>query len=429
MKSDIKRYSIYLNAKARYVTYYLRHVAWRFMDDGCQNSAAALTYMTLFAVVPMMTVMYSMFSMIPSFQSVGDQVRELVFSNFVPAASSDVQSYLVEFSDQARRLGVVGAGVLFVTSYLMLSNIEKSFNRIWAAPSKRLGLSSFLLYWAVLSLGPLLLGAGLVMNTYLLSLNLVKGEFAQIGEGIHILFSVLPWFLTAIAFTLLYKAVPNCQVPFRNALLGGVVAMLFFQLAKSGFSELVSQTSYTTIYGAFAILPLFLFWIYLCWMIILAGAEFVRALETFSFQYRGRKQSELLASLVALWRLWNAQKQGDQLSDFDIVQAGVSPTQWRALRDRFLSQKIIASTETGRFVLARDLDDINVWDLVAKGQENFVSWPSDADPLISRYQWTSNIGVQMSELENVAREKLATPLSELFREREESEFLNEMRKI
>ena len=139
---------------------YLQIVARRFVDDGCQHSAAALTYMTLFAVVPMMTVTFSMFSLIPAFQGVGTQVQDLIFSVFIPTAGTEVESYLGDFTAQARKLSVVGVGILVITAYLMLHNIERVFNRIWATTGPRRGVSAFLLYWAVLSLGPFIAWLG-----------------------------------------------------------------------------------------------------------------------------------------------------------------------------------------------------------------------------------------------------------------------------
>src|SRR5690606_3494761 len=140
-----------------------------FFAHECQKSAAALTYLTLFALVPLMTVVYSVFSLIPAFDGVAEQLQGVLFSHFVAESGQELQGYLAEFSSQARSLTGVGVGVLVVTAYWMLTNIEKTFNSIWGVSRPRKGIASFLLYWAVLSIGPLLLGAGLAVNTYVLS--------------------------------------------------------------------------------------------------------------------------------------------------------------------------------------------------------------------------------------------------------------------
>src|SRR5690606_16949890 len=135
---------------------------------------------------------------------------------------------------QARKLSVLGAIILIVTSYLMLANIEKIFNRIWGTLGNRRGLSGFLVYWGVLSFGPLLVGIGLLMHTYLLSFQMMVDSVDSLGLTAQLL-KYLPWILTWMAFTLLFIAVPNCKVVFRYALVGGLVTTVLFQLIKGIF--------------------------------------------------------------------------------------------------------------------------------------------------------------------------------------------------
>ena len=268
-----------LVSSGQFLVYALR----RFLGDGCPQSAAALTYMSLFAVVPMLTLMYSMFSLVPAFQELGGQVEEFIFSKFLPSSGQEITQYLSEFSNQARKLSVAGVAIILITALLMLSNIEKTFNHIWATTGGRKGLAGFLVYWAILSLGPLLLAVGMIMSTYLMSLRLVVAEVDSLGV-VALLFSYLPWLLTWLAFTLLYVAVPNCKVRVVYALFGGLITTLLFETAKALFGQLVAHSIYTNVYGAFAVIPLFLMWIYLLWVLILFGAELVRSLETFQYQ-------------------------------------------------------------------------------------------------------------------------------------------------
>lgn len=180
-----------LNKQAAIGWQFLTYLVFRFNRDGCRQSAAALTYMSLFAIVPMLTLMYSMFSLIPAFQDAGSQVEAWIFSKVLPSSGQEITGYLSEFSSQARKLSSVGAVILMVTSYLMLANIEKTFNHIWGTDGGRRGLSGFLLYWAILSLGPLLLAAGVVMKTYLLSFRLMVDEVDALGIAQY-LFAYLP---------------------------------------------------------------------------------------------------------------------------------------------------------------------------------------------------------------------------------------------
>lgn len=182
--------------------HFLIYLARRFQGDGCPQSAAALTYMSLFAVVPMLTLMYSMFSLVPAFQELGGQVEAFIFSKFLPSSGQEITQYLSEFSTQARKLSIAGVLIILITAFLMLSNIEKTFNHIWATTGGRQGLAGFLVYWAILSLGPLLLAIGMMMSTYLMSFRLIVAEVDSLGVVV-LLFSYLPWLLTWFAFTLL----------------------------------------------------------------------------------------------------------------------------------------------------------------------------------------------------------------------------------
>ena len=142
--------------KLKTVVDFVKYIISRYQEDGCQQSAAALTYMSLFAVVPLMTVTFTMFSLVPSFSGVGEQVQDLIFENLLPSSGSEVKDYLTDFTSQARKLTFIGVAFLGATAFLMLKNIEKTLNNIWHANSDRKGLSSFMLYWAVLSLGPIM---------------------------------------------------------------------------------------------------------------------------------------------------------------------------------------------------------------------------------------------------------------------------------
>ncbi len=156
----------------------------------------------------------------------------------------------------------------------MLVTIEKAFNEIWRVRQPRRGVGRFLLYWAILSLGPLLLGAGFAVTTYITSLSLLHGPDAL--PGAETLLGLMPLAFSVAAFTLLYSAVPNARVPVRHALMGGVFTAVLFEAAKTLFGLYVSLfPGYQLIYGAFATVPIFLLWIYLSWMIVLFGAVLV----------------------------------------------------------------------------------------------------------------------------------------------------------
>lgn len=399
-----------LAISCQFLVYALR----RFLGDGCPQSAAALTYMSLFAIVPMLTLMYSMFSLVPAFQELGGQVEEFIFSKFLPSSGQEITQYLSEFSNQARKLSVAGVAIILVTALLMLSNIEKTFNHIWATTGGRKGLAGFLVYWAILSLGPLLLAVGMIMSTYLMSLRLVVAEVDSLGV-VALLFSYLPWLLTWLAFTLLYVAVPNCKVRVVYALFGGLITTLLFETAKALFGQLVANSIYTNVYGAFAVIPLFLIWIYLLWVLILFGAELVRSLETFQYEGRDTELPDLLAVLIILWQCWRRQQNGRSLSDRSMSIVGLNVEQWRRLRNILLSQRILEKTASGHYVMIRDADTIRLADINGWLGQGFGGDDIAANKkMVDAHPWMQSYERLMRENSHMIEENMSVSLQKLF---------------
>ena len=406
-----------LAKKQRYMQlfwHFFSYLVQRFKRDGCRQSAAALTYMSLFAIVPMLTLMYGMFSLIPAFQDAGSQVEAWILSKVLPSSGQEITSYLSAFSSQARKLSSVGAIILMVTSYLMLANIEKTFNHIWGTDGGRRGLSGFLLYWAVLSLGPLLLAAGVVMKTYLLSFRLMVDEVDALGIFQYLL-AYLPWLLTWMALSLLFIAVPNCKVRTRHAVFGALVTTVLFESAKALFGLLVAHSSYTNIYGAFAAIPLFLIWIYLLWMLILIGAEFVRSLETFSMDGRGKKLPDVLAALIVLWHCWQNQQSGNSLSDQAMIALGMDSEHWKKLRNLLIRQRVLEKTQSGQYVLIRDMGSHSLNDVCAWLGENIhtpATWESDK--LFAEHPWYAKYDMLAGKARRSVEDCFSLSLEALF---------------
>ena len=353
---------------------FLNYIKRRYIADGCANSAAALTYLSLFALVPLFTVMYSVLSIVPAFQTVGQTLEELIFNHFVPTSGNEVRTYLQQFSQQTRQLSGIGIAFLFVTALLMLKHIEKTFNAIWRTRSNRNKLSGFLLYWAILSLGPLCIGLAFAINAYLRSLD---GFFDPTGylTTTPLFLYVAPLLLNTIAFALLFAAVPNCRVPIRHALIGALITALVFETARKLFTTLVAQSSYQVIYGAFAAVPLFLLWIYLSWLIVLAGAEIVYALGNYTSHRRclpivNPVSPNIVFYLAVLDYLWQNYQDGKMLSEQDVLKKAwlfgrynMSIDQWAPLRNKLLGVGLLQIFNPGHLVLARDLHHYSLWDL------------------------------------------------------------------
>ncbi|GAB3094965.1 YihY family inner membrane protein [Aestuariicella hydrocarbonica] len=400
---------------------YSRRALWQFIphlmneyrEKGCRQQAAALTYMTLFAVVPTMTVVFTMFSLFPAFDGLAAQLQDFLFRYLLPESGLEIESQLKAFTEEARSLTLAGVGMLVVTAYLMIKNIESTFNRIWGVGNARRGLNNFLLYWAILSLGPLLLGVGIAISTYLLSLRIFSQGYDPTGI-MPTLLSFSPWVLTSVAFTLLFAAVPNCKVPFKNALVGGVLTAVFFELFKDLFGWLVAHTSYTAVYGTFAMVPLFLLWIYILWMIVLSGAVLVYTLTTFQTVRadNNARYPDLIAALLALWTFRQCQVTGRGATDEELLKVGIESEQWLRVSEALVRHRVISVTHDDEYVLCRNLDLLTLRQLAdVVGVESQMPGVSD---YLQSFDWFPNVASRLLSIDQQVELEFDVPVSELF---------------
>lgn len=394
---------------------FARYLWSRFSEDRCVRTAEALTYLSLFAVVPLLTVMFAIFSVIPAFASVGGEVQAFVFSHFLPSSGQEIQAHLLQFSAQARNLTGIGIAFLIATALLMLTRIEEEFNTIWRVRSRRTSISHFVRYWAILTLGPLCIGIAIGISTYLASLHVFFEEVDIFG--VHkFFFVVTPYLLTTTAFTLLFAIIPNCRVPLAHALLGGAVSALCFEIAKYAFARVAANASYELIYGTFAAIPLFLLWIYISWMIVLAGAELVHAIGNYGD--RDSRLPDWLAALCILEVLWRRHRRGEALHESELLQRQfllgrytLSAEHWAQLRDRLLHTDLIAADADGHYRLARALQEYTLWQLC----EDFVALPAPLDTFMSETRpWLLECAHRFTHLRDSERRQLRIPLEALF---------------
>lgn len=253
----------------------VRQVGSRFVEDRCQRIAGALSFTTILAIVPLTAVTLAMLSLFPVFSEWMEWIQHFVYSNFVPAAGDAVQKHLTLFATKAGRLTAVGLVFVAVTAVMLLATVEHAFNDIWRVSNARKLLHRFLAYWALLTLGPLLLAVALTVTTHVFTAL----PFAARPEK-GIVNALLPLAVEFVAVVLLYVVVPNVVVRWRHAVIGALFATVLIEIARILFAAAMKTfTSYQVIYGAIAALPIFLVWIYISWVIVLLGAIVVATLQ------------------------------------------------------------------------------------------------------------------------------------------------------
>ena len=264
---------------------FARQVVKRFEHDRCQRVAGALSFTTTLAIVPLTAVMLAVLSFAPGFSAWMNVLQDFIYSNFVPAAGEAVQKYLTQFASKAGRLTAVGLVFLGATAILLMATIEQALNDIWRVANTRKLLYRFLAYWALLTFGPILVAGSLTLTSKLFTLPFLgRAEVTLLREVLDV---VLPLAFEFGAVVLLYTVVPNVQVLWRNALAGGLFAAVLMEVAKYLFAAAMKYfTTYQIIYGAIAVLPIFLVWIYISWVIILLGAIVPATLN--GWQWTGR---------------------------------------------------------------------------------------------------------------------------------------------
>jgi membrane protein len=250
----------------------LRTLQARFREDRLGLTASSLTFTTIISLVPLLTVMLAVFSAFPMFASFQVSLQKYFLQALVPEnIASQVLRELTKFAAQAKGIGTVGLVLLFFSALMLMLTIDRTLNAIWRVQKPRPIAQRVLVYWAAVTLGPLVLGASLTVTSVAISAS--RGVVDVMPGGVRVLLEGFEFVLLAASLAGLFHYVPNTHVRWRHALAGGISSTIGFEIAKKALSwYLTTVPTYSVMYGALATIPIFLSWMYTAWVIVLLGA-------------------------------------------------------------------------------------------------------------------------------------------------------------
>ena len=252
----------------------------RFRDDRLGQAAGSLTFTTTIALVPLFAVALSVLTAFPMFGQFQSGLQRWLVESLVPdSISRQVLGYLTQFSSKASRLGSVGFLVLVASAVMLMFTIDRTLQTIWQVRKSRSLAHRALLYWAAITLGPVIMAGSLALMSYVVSVS--RGVISAMPGGLHLLLDGLEFMLLIVGVSALYRYVPNTQVSWRHALVGGLWVTLATEVARYVLTYYLGHMpAYSAIYGAFATVPILLVWIYTAWVIVLVGAVLVASLPS-----------------------------------------------------------------------------------------------------------------------------------------------------
>lgn len=404
----------------KYLTEFLQRwlVFWQqviehFIKDGCMDKAAVLTFTSLLSVVPLTSVALTVLSAFPVFNAFAERVENFIFANFVATSGEVIQTYFLGFVKQTAHLSLFGSLFLVFTAVWIMYTMEGTFNVIWRVREHRKGISAFMLYWAVLTLSPLLIGVSFALSSYLGSLPFIF----KTAQSLHLtapLLAVTPFFFTVIAFTLFYVMVPNCWVGLRYAFFGALVAAILFEIAKKLFTLYVIHIpTYSLIYGALATVPIFFVWVYLSWSIILFGAEVSHMI---SISYEGHSLPKLdpfTQAICWLGYFWLAQQQGRGLTLQELLKMDQRNYQQEPEQHitELLNVQLLKVTPDGHYILCRDLSAMTLAELY-----QILPWKLPSSSELKAYvgHWETNLATILTATEASVEAVLNIPVTKLY---------------
>lgn len=358
---DFRRLHLFVPVSFRYL---ITAIWRRFQDGRCAQVAGSLAFTTLLSLVPFVTLVAVVFSKFPESERFSEALRSFLLNNLLPEkAGRVIATYALQFSQKAANLTIVGGIVLIVTAVMLMRTIDQVINQIWMVRSRHPWATRLASYWLALTFGPLLLAGGVFVASATLSMSMdIMNEPAWLEVvGLRLISVVM---LTGV-FATLYYAVPHCSVRIGDAALAGLFAAAGFLVMQRLFGLYLAHfPSYTLVYGAFAVVPIFLLWLYFSWIVILLGAVVAAVLPERSLRRRplpafpGRT---LYVAMLLLAELVEAQREGGGRHVEVLADAAcIGHDEVREVLGVLESARIAVRRDQGEWLLARAADDVPV---------------------------------------------------------------------
>lgn len=341
----------------------------RLLEGRCLETAGSLTFTTLLAIVPLFTIALTLFSAFPMFGDYSSKFKSFILTNLVPDASGKVIGvYMHQFSENAEQLTALGMISLAATALMLMFTIEQTLNQIWGVTRSRNLLSRTLIYWATLTLGPVMIGLSFSLATWLS--GELPGDLTGIGLS---LLKLGPWLMIFMSMWLLFLVVPNCYVPGSHALIAALGTTAALDLMKWLFGLYIKQFgTFKLVYGAFASFPIFLLWLYVSWVIVLGGAVLSASLSYWhndAWHWPRKRGTRFEQALLLLLALEQARQSGEILHINTLRQrVGLGIDAANQLLESMAGRKWVEASRDGRWLLAIELERLRLLDVFEQVQ-------------------------------------------------------------
>lgn len=394
--------NIYLSKK--YLSIFKNYWIWVFKEyirKDCPTVAASITLSSLFAIVPAFFIIINILDTFNVFNSFSGNIQQFLFQNMLPDTANTVQEYIVDISQQMTALPVVSVVFLLVLIFMMIKRLEKTLNRIFYVKKSRSLVQSLLVYWTLMTMGPLLLGFVFISSTYVLSMTWI---FNTIGIEKYLLSGLSVMFLTG-GFFVVYKILPNTKISSRIALLAAFLVAILFTVAKKIFSIYMFYIpTYSVIYGSLSLIPIFILWVFVTWHITLLGSVMIRAMQYMkvSLDFKNEvKSDDLSISINILKKLYLAQKELINGTTIDHIYRSLGVTDYDKIKNTLYTlekENIIRIDGYDKCYLNCDVFDLNLQKIYTAFQPTLNFKNTGIDKLDTvKTQLNNNLNIRLSD--------------------------------